>query len=260
VLQRQLDPSGNFATYRATLKAAIWAAAAAGDRLHHHHSASAAASSSASPSSPPPPNGNAKTPTPTTGSSASPAAVGSHHQQQQQQVVVIIPFFGLLLKDAFFLHRQCRLPGPAGHLNRRAFDEFGELVTRLERWQRAHCPFTRVGSVLQHLLLSPLLPERSGFALPLGVHKKSTTKASRHFAIFFLILTFAGMFLLSYGYEPPENSADREQLRRLSQANLQESAAAAATPIEPTAKGSGSSKSNGGTNGQACKAANRSAS
>ena len=74
---------------------------------------------------------------------------------------LVIPFFGLLLKDLFHLYCQCRLPGPGGHLNRIAFDEFGELMAQVEGWKRAECKFTRISPILQHLLLAPLLPERS---------------------------------------------------------------------------------------------------
>ncbi|KAF7639889.1 hypothetical protein Mgra_00000810, partial [Meloidogyne graminicola] len=131
VLQRQLDPSGNFAVYRATLKAAIWI----------------------------------------------------EERSPRASNAVVIPFFGILLRDLFMHFRQCRHPGPAGNLNRMAFDEFGVLMGQLERWKQAECHFPRVAPLIQYLLLSPLLSERS-------------------------------MFLLSYSYEIPDNSADREHFRR----------------------------------------------
>uniref|UniRef100_A0A1I8AZI7 Ras-GEF domain-containing protein n=1 Tax=Meloidogyne hapla TaxID=6305 RepID=A0A1I8AZI7_MELHA len=131
VLQRQLDPSGNFAVYRATLKAAIWI----------------------------------------------------EERSPRANNAVVIPFFGILLRDLFMHYRQCRHPGPNGYLNRMAFDEFGTLMSQLERWKQAECHFSRVAPLIQYLLLSPLLSERS-------------------------------MFLLSYSYEMPDNNADREHLRR----------------------------------------------
>uniref|UniRef100_A0A914NX58 Ras-GEF domain-containing protein n=1 Tax=Meloidogyne incognita TaxID=6306 RepID=A0A914NX58_MELIC len=131
VLQRQLDPSGNFAVYRATLKAAIWI----------------------------------------------------EERSPRANSAVVIPFFGILLRDLFMHYRQCRNPGPSGYLNRMAFDEFGTLMAQLERWKLAECHFSRVAPLIQYLLLSPLLSERS-------------------------------MFLLSYSYEMPDNNADKEHLKK----------------------------------------------
>jgi hypothetical protein len=119
-----LDPSGNFAAYRATLKAAmIWAASAGSSERMPQTEA----------------------------------------QVQCCSTLLVIPFFGLLLKDLFHLYCQCRLPGPGGHLNRIAFDEFGELMAQVEGWKRTECKFTRISPILQHLLLAPLLPERSEY-------------------------------------------------------------------------------------------------
>ena len=42
-----------------------------------------------------------------------------------------------------------------------AFDEFGALMGQLERWKQLECHFPRVAPLIQYLLLSPLLSERS---------------------------------------------------------------------------------------------------
>jgi hypothetical protein len=62
----------------------------------------------------------------------------------------------------------------------KAIDEFGDLMGQLECWKEAECKFPRVGPVLQHLLLSPLLPERSLFwgGEPTNREKYDLTKDS----------------------------------------------------------------------------------
>ncbi|KHN78452.1 Ras-GEF domain-containing family member 1B-A [Toxocara canis] len=107
ILQHQLDPSANFTSYRATLKAAIWRSEGA----------------------------------------------------KNDAETIIIPFFGLLLKDMFILHRRCTRLLPNGHLNFASFAQFSEQMFNFVKWKTRRCPFERNSRVLQYLLLSSTFTE-----------------------------------------------------------------------------------------------------
>lgn len=78
ILQHQLDPSGNFLSYRATLKAAIWRAEGARNETQQ---------------------------------------VRHKGEKSKKRFQIVIPFFILLLKDLFLVYHSGPRMLPNGHLN-----------------------------------------------------------------------------------------------------------------------------------------------
>uniref|UniRef100_A0A1I7RIR6 Ras-GEF domain-containing protein n=2 Tax=Bursaphelenchus xylophilus TaxID=6326 RepID=A0A1I7RIR6_BURXY len=134
ILQHQLNPSGNFVSYRATLNAAIW-------RFE-----------------------------------------GAKNDNER----VIIPFFGLLLKDLYMIHRSSLEPLPNGQLKIAMFAQFAQHMTNLIQWKDRPCPFKRNTSVLQYLLLSQTYSDND-------------------------------LLNLSFENEPPETPSEREQYKKLTE-------------------------------------------
>ncbi|CAD5220794.1 unnamed protein product [Bursaphelenchus okinawaensis] len=135
ILQHQLNPSGNFVSYRATLNAAIWRSECAK-------------------------NDNER---------------------------VIIPFFGLMLKDLYIIHRASLDPLPNGQLKIAMFAQFAQHMANLILWKDRPCPFKRNTSILQYLLLAPSYVEND-------------------------------LLTLSFENEPPETPNEREQYKKLTEA------------------------------------------
>ncbi|KAI6192485.1 Ras-GEF domain-containing family member 1B-A [Aphelenchoides fujianensis] len=98
---------------------------------------------------------------------------------------VIIPFFGLLLKDLYYINRACLEPLPNGHLNLAMFTQLGDNMRNLVQWKSRSCPFKRNPSVLQYVLLGATYSERN-------------------------------MMLLSYEWEAPDTASEREEFKKLS--------------------------------------------
>jgi hypothetical protein len=75
---------------------------------------------------------------------------------------MVIPFFGLLMKDLFLLHRQASRPmANQGHLNWVAMRDFARHMADLQRWKTKTCPFKKSSPTLQYLLLGANYDERS---------------------------------------------------------------------------------------------------
>ncbi|KAM9777197.1 ras-GEF domain-containing family member 1B-A-like [Neosynchiropus ocellatus] len=72
---------------------------------------------------------------------------------------VVVPFFGLLIKDLYFLNECCRDLLPDGHLDFQKFWELAKQVSELLCWRRAECPFPKERRTLRHLLTAPVCSE-----------------------------------------------------------------------------------------------------
>lgn len=89
------------------------------------------------------------------------AAIWRWEGAKQDSERVIIPFFGLLLKDLYYINRACLEPLPNSHLNLSMFMQFGDNMRNLVQWKSRSCPFKRNPSVLQYVLLGATYSERS---------------------------------------------------------------------------------------------------
>uniref|UniRef100_A0A915DAZ7 Uncharacterized protein n=1 Tax=Ditylenchus dipsaci TaxID=166011 RepID=A0A915DAZ7_9BILA len=107
-------------------------------------------------------------------------AEGAKHDAEK----LVIPFFGLIIKDLFLIYRNCLQQMPNGHFNFLMFNEFAEHISDLLKWKNRVCPFKKNNPILQYLLLGATFSEKN-------------------------------MLLLSYEYEVPETTADKDQYKRL---------------------------------------------
>uniref|UniRef100_A0A914CL27 Uncharacterized protein n=1 Tax=Acrobeloides nanus TaxID=290746 RepID=A0A914CL27_9BILA len=112
------------------------------------------------------------------------AAIWRWEGAKQDTEKVIIPFFGLLIKDLFLIYSRCTVILPNGHLNFAMFTQFAEQLRNLIKWKNRPCPFKRNPPVLQYLLLAANYSDKN-------------------------------LLLLSYEYESPEISVEKEEYRRL---------------------------------------------
>ncbi|KAI6212145.1 Ras-GEF domain-containing family member 1B-A [Aphelenchoides besseyi] len=113
------------------------------------------------------------------------AAIWRYEHGKHESEKVIIPFFGLLLKDLYYINCACLEPLSNGQLNIAMFNQFADHMSNLVKWKGRQCPFKRNANVLQYVLLGATYNEKN-------------------------------MLLLSYDYESPDNSAERDEYKRLS--------------------------------------------
>ncbi|KAM4634192.1 ras-GEF domain-containing family member 1B-B-like [Polymixia lowei] len=78
------------------------------------------------------------------------------HSSQEK---IVIPFFGLLIKDIYFLNEGCASRLPNGHINFEKLWELAKQVSEFLVWRQVICPFSRARWILQYLVTSPVFNE-----------------------------------------------------------------------------------------------------
>ncbi|CAI4223806.1 unnamed protein product [Auanema sp. JU1783] len=116
------------------------------------------------------------------------AAVWRADSARRPEQKIVVPFFVLLLKDLYMMFHNSTRTLPNGHINFLAYSQVAEQLHKIFLWKRAPCTFTKNPQVLQYLLVSPVYGERESQ-------------------------------LVSFDLEQPENSGERELLKRLRLAN-----------------------------------------